>query len=129
MIASKTLDGAIAVTRFGLGAKPGELAEAANDPRGWLKAQITRDGAEQPQGSLPGSVQRVSDLVAYQGEIAPIRQQRKLAMTVGMVGQDQMADERVADDLKKERRAAIQPLLDGVRDEIFARTRLATSTA
>src|SRR5271168_4772954 len=106
MIASKTLDGAVAVTRFGLGAKPGELADATNDPRGWLKAQITRDGAEQPQGSLPDSVARVSDLIAYQGEIAPIRQQRKMAMTVGMVGQDQMADAHAADELKQERRTA-----------------------
>ena len=129
MIASKTLDGAIAVTRFGLGAKPGELAEATNDPRGWLKSQITSDGAEQPQGSLPSSVARVSDLITYQGEIAPLRQQRKAAMTVGMVGQDQAADVHVADELKQERRAALQPLLEGVRDEIFARTRLATATA
>ncbi|HTW34678.1 MAG TPA: DUF1800 family protein [Rhizomicrobium sp.] len=129
MIASKTLDGAIAVTRFGLGATPGELADAADDPRGWLKAQITRDGAEQPQGSLPGSVARVSDLIAYQGEIAPLRRQRKMAMTVGMVGQDEAADEHAADELKQERRAALQPLLEGVRDEIFARTRLATATA
>ncbi|HEY0801194.1 MAG TPA: DUF1800 domain-containing protein [Steroidobacteraceae bacterium] len=31
----------IAVLRFGLGAKPGDLAAAAGDPRGWLRAQIT----------------------------------------------------------------------------------------
>lgn len=129
MIASKTLDGAIAVTRFGLGAKPGELADATNDPRGWLKAQITRDGAEQPQGSLPGSVARVSDLVAYQGEVAPIRQQRKMATTVGMAGQDEAADTHAADELKQERRDFLKPLLEGVRDEIFARTRLATATS
>ncbi len=129
MIASKTLDGAIAVTRFGLGAKPGELADATNDPRGWLKAQITRDGAEQPQGSLPGSVARVSDLVAYQGEVAPIRQQRKMSMTVGMAGQDEAADTHAADELKQERRDFLKPLLEGVRDEIFARTRLATATS
>ena len=30
----------IAVLRFGLGAKPGDLAAAAADPRAWLKAQI-----------------------------------------------------------------------------------------
>jgi uncharacterized protein (DUF1800 family) len=30
----------IAVLRFGLGAKPGDLAAAAGDPRGWLAAQI-----------------------------------------------------------------------------------------
>ena len=128
MIASKTLDGAIAVTRFGLGARPGELAEAANDPRGWLKAQITRDGAEQPQGPLPGSVARVSDLVAYRDEIAPLRKARKQAPATTAMA-DQATDESTADQLKKERRTALQPLLEGVRDEIFARTRLATATA
>ena len=30
----------IAVLRFGLGARPGDFAEAAGDPRGWLKSQI-----------------------------------------------------------------------------------------
>ena len=30
----------IAVNRFGLGARPGELGEAASDPRGWLKSQL-----------------------------------------------------------------------------------------
>ncbi|MDP9007765.1 MAG: DUF1800 domain-containing protein [Pseudomonadota bacterium] len=30
----------IAVLRFGMGAKPGDLAAAAGDPRAWLKAQI-----------------------------------------------------------------------------------------
>jgi uncharacterized protein (DUF1800 family) len=30
----------IAVLRFGLGARPGDLAAAAGDPRGWLMAQI-----------------------------------------------------------------------------------------
>ena len=31
----------IAVLRFGLGARPGELREAAHDPRAWLRRQIT----------------------------------------------------------------------------------------
>ncbi|MGA8709384.1 MAG: DUF1800 domain-containing protein [Steroidobacteraceae bacterium] len=35
---------AIAANRFGLGARPGELAAAGADPRGWLKAQL-RGGA------------------------------------------------------------------------------------
>jgi len=33
-------DAFVACTRFGLGARPGELAEAAGDPRGWLLAQL-----------------------------------------------------------------------------------------
>jgi len=35
---------AIAANRFGLGARPGELATVGSDPRGWLKAQL-RGGA------------------------------------------------------------------------------------
>lgn len=35
----------IAANRFGFGARPGELAIIANDPRDWLKGQLTRDTA------------------------------------------------------------------------------------
>ena len=42
----KDLDAAIAATRFGLGAKAGEIAAASKDPRGYLKAQIRREGAD-----------------------------------------------------------------------------------
>ncbi len=47
-MADKALNGAIAVTRFGLGARPGEIADASNDPVGWLRAQIRREGADEP---------------------------------------------------------------------------------
>jgi uncharacterized protein (DUF1800 family) len=47
--------GAIAATRFGLGARPGEIVAAASDPRGWLKAQIRPDAAVIPEGDLPSS--------------------------------------------------------------------------
>ena len=47
-MADKALNGAIAVTRFGLGARPGEIDEASHDPVGWLIAQIRREGADQP---------------------------------------------------------------------------------
>jgi len=32
--------GLVATTRFGLGARPGEIAEAARDPRGWVLQQL-----------------------------------------------------------------------------------------
>lgn len=35
-----TREAFVAVTRFGLGPKPGELARAASDPRGWLTDQL-----------------------------------------------------------------------------------------
>ncbi|MCP5432640.1 MAG: DUF1800 domain-containing protein [Alphaproteobacteria bacterium] len=40
-------EAAIAANRFGLGSRPGDLAEIAGDPRGWLKAQLA------PETSLP----------------------------------------------------------------------------
>jgi len=42
------LDAAIALTRFGLGARPSELAVVGRDPQGWLAAQIRAEGADQP---------------------------------------------------------------------------------
>ncbi len=55
-MASKALNGAIAVTRFGLGARPGEIDDASHDPVGWLQAQIRREGADQPVTSpLPAT--------------------------------------------------------------------------
>ena len=46
------LDAAIAVTRFGLGARPGEIAAATGDPRGWLLRQV----GQAPQLAVgPGS--------------------------------------------------------------------------
>jgi uncharacterized protein (DUF1800 family) len=43
---------AIAVTRFGLGARPGEIDAARGDAQGFLKAQIRPQGADQPDGDL-----------------------------------------------------------------------------
>jgi uncharacterized protein (DUF1800 family) len=42
MVSVMSRDAAIAANRFGLGPRPGELAVAAADPRGWLGAQIER---------------------------------------------------------------------------------------
>src|SRR6185503_16494044 len=43
---------AIAAIRFGLGPKPGELAHATSDPRGWLAEQIRN--AEPASAALSG---------------------------------------------------------------------------
>ena len=47
------LDAVIAVNRFGLGARPGELAQAKSDPRGWLLTQI------KGERSVPESVAKL----------------------------------------------------------------------
>jgi uncharacterized protein (DUF1800 family) len=46
---NRDLDAALAVTRFGLGARPGEIDAAKSDPREFLRAQIRAAGADQPQ--------------------------------------------------------------------------------
>ena len=47
-MAATDLDAAIAASRFGLGARAGEIAAARSDPRGFLKAQVRRTGADTP---------------------------------------------------------------------------------
>jgi uncharacterized protein (DUF1800 family) len=65
--------GAIAATRFGLGARPGEINEAASDPRGWLKAQIRPEAGLIPQTDLLSSKQvfeaRVEGLLSRRGSM------------------------------------------------------------
>jgi uncharacterized protein (DUF1800 family) len=76
-LADQDLKAAIAVTRFGLGAKPGEIAQAARDPRGFLKGQIRRSGADQPLGQPGGqpstSAQRMAEFRDYQRERRELR--------------------------------------------------------
>ncbi|MHB8285338.1 MAG: DUF1800 domain-containing protein [Caulobacteraceae bacterium] len=67
------LKAAIAVTRFGLGARPGDLDAARGDPQGWLAAQISPAGADLPQapggGALPSAQQRYRDFLAYRAAV------------------------------------------------------------
>jgi uncharacterized protein (DUF1800 family) len=50
------VDAAIAANRFGLGARPGELARIAADPRGWLRGQLTPEPAlPAPLAALPST--------------------------------------------------------------------------
>jgi uncharacterized protein (DUF1800 family) len=65
-VADRDLEAAIAVTRFGLGARPGDIEAVRSDPRGWLQAQIRPEGADQPKGAAPlpsaaESLQQVGD--------------------------------------------------------------------
>jgi uncharacterized protein (DUF1800 family) len=54
----------IAVLRFGLGAKPGDLAMAAGDPKGWLRAQITGSVSLAVDTRLAPSAQIFAGLLA-----------------------------------------------------------------
>ena len=53
-----------ATFRFGLGPRPGELAQAAADPRGWLRAQLEGDPGPLPgEDALPASAAVVTAFV------------------------------------------------------------------
>ncbi len=53
--AIKASQAASAANRFGLGAKPGELAAANNDPRGWLHEQLRAASLPSVFAALPNS--------------------------------------------------------------------------
>jgi uncharacterized protein (DUF1800 family) len=57
-----TLEGALAANRFGLGAKPGEIEAASQDPKGWLAAQLRQDDSTQRFSTLESTATLVSDL-------------------------------------------------------------------
>ncbi len=65
----------IAVLRFGLGARPGELAAAAGDPRAWLMAQIK--GAVPRAGDTPlaASDQIFTELLAARDEFQEMKRE------------------------------------------------------
>jgi uncharacterized protein (DUF1800 family) len=60
------LGASIAVTRFGLGARPGEIDAARADPKGYLKAQIRLSGADQPVGAFQSSAAHFVAVREYQ---------------------------------------------------------------
>lgn len=106
----RDLDGAIAVTRFGLGARAGEIAEAARDPRGWLKAQVRREGAETFSTGGETSNQRLAEFREY-------RRQRLMAEQAGR-----------ADDGDDAVMKARQFVRDNTAGDILARVQLAAQT-
>ena len=73
----RDLEAAIAATRFGLGAKAGEIAAASKDPRGYLKAQIRREGAETFETEGETSTQRLAEFREYRRERAMADQSGK----------------------------------------------------
>lgn len=56
---------ALALTRLGLGARPGELAMVAGDPRGWLIGQVRPDGVPGPEGRFVASPERMEAFTAH----------------------------------------------------------------
>lgn len=104
---SNEMMAAIAATRFGLGARPGEIDAARGDPRDVLLAQIRVEGADQPQGG-EGSAQRLA-------QVSDFQMQKRDAKAMG----DPKAPP--VRDLQKE-------LRDQAGDDFLARARLGATT-
>jgi uncharacterized protein (DUF1800 family) len=109
---SNDMMAAIAATRFGLGARPGEIDAARNDPRGFLTAQIRSEGADQPQGG-EGSPQRLAEVADYQ------MQKRDAKAAQKEMGGDPKS--LPVKDLQKD-------LRDQAGDDFLARARLGATT-
>jgi uncharacterized protein (DUF1800 family) len=75
-LVDQDMKAAIAVTRFGLGAKPGEIAEARRDPQGYLSGQIRRSGADQPAGLSATSAQRMAEFREFRRDRKEARLER-----------------------------------------------------
>src|SRR5258706_670582 len=114
MTVSRGPKAAIAVTRFGLGARPGEIAEPMADPESFLTSQIRASGADQPQANPEGSAQRFGEFRDYQ--------QDKRA---GRQGGDPRTTPSPADPVKM----AARMLRDETGVDFQARMQLATQTA
>ncbi|MDZ4363716.1 DUF1800 domain-containing protein [Brevundimonas sp.] len=67
------LDAAIALTRFGLGAGPGDIADVSHDPRAWLDGQIRPQGTPLPPGTFISTAERTQQLLDYQSETTAAR--------------------------------------------------------
>jgi uncharacterized protein (DUF1800 family) len=107
-----TLEGAIAATRFGLGARPGEIEAASADPRGWLLAQL-----EAPAGG-PAAQSLLSSAEAYEQVGLFVEGRRGMRANAGDVG----------DDVVREALAELPNLRDLLVAEIAARTTFAAAT-
>lgn len=114
MVATPDLDAAIAVTRFGLGARPGEIAEAKRDPRGYLTAQIRPQGADQPQTNGETSAERIASFREYQQD----RREMKAGADDGQPAPETRDPVKIAQRMLREDTAT----------DFLGRTRLASET-
>lgn len=76
-----SLNAAIALTRFGMGAQPGEIDRVAANPREWMEAQVRGSGAPLPAGAFPSSTDQVQAFLAYRQDAQDGRTTRREAGT------------------------------------------------
>lgn len=72
---SKDLMAAIAATRFGLGARPGEIEAARSDPKGWLARQIVDGGADLGLPDNDLTARRIGELRNFRADRRDMKRQ------------------------------------------------------
>jgi len=129
-MSSPPQDAAIALTRFGLGARPGEIATVAPDPRGWLTGQIRPAGAPVPAGQFETTEQRVESWHAYQAEARDARQVRRESGQPAMqpVSMPQPEENPQAQAAFDARRRSRRNLVQDTAREFLARAKLGATT-
>ena len=124
MSSSADTDAAVALGRFGLGARPGEIDRIAGGPKDWLLSQIRPGGAPGPTGDFVDSAARMQQLLSYrqtaqQGRMAP-----PAASAPADAASADPGAERAREATQAERRALTQ---DTAR-EFLARARFGAAT-
>ncbi|HZZ30370.1 MAG TPA: DUF1800 family protein [Phenylobacterium sp.] len=133
-LVDQDMKAAIAVTRFGLGARPGEIDQARRDPQGFLKSQIRRSGADQPAGPSPTSAQRMAEFREYQRERREFRLQKVSDVGPPKPGgpATEAADPAMAAAVKSDTRDPVKVvgamLRKDISDDFAARIQLASAT-
>lgn len=130
-MSSPPQDAAIALTRLGLGARSGEIATVARDPRGWLAGQIRPDGAPIPTGEFETTDQRVESWHAYQAEARNARQVRREGGQPAMqpaAMQAQAEENPQAQAAFDARRRSRRNLVQDTAQEFLARAKLGATT-
>lgn len=120
----RELRAAIAATRFGLGARPGEIRTAASDPEGFLRSQIRPAGAEQPQANPETSAQRLLELREFQLDRRQTRNESPAMAELATPG----AAAAPVPDSRDPVRIAARLIRQGGGRDFVARAQLAAST-
>jgi uncharacterized protein (DUF1800 family) len=98
-----TIQAVIAANRFGLGAKPGDVAKIAPNPKGWLTAQLTPErDVPAPLAALPSTVDDMSAFFKWLRQIADKAQANGVdpyAIRPGAVGGGHGATRNAADNM------------------------------
>jgi uncharacterized protein (DUF1800 family) len=115
---------AIAANRFGLGARPGELALIGGDPRGWLRTQLSAPPPPLSASELRSSVQILADALHLRREIQAARKADALTNTAAKTDAGK-SDEAAANDVLQKLPQFLRPIYV---TEVTARFQQAVAT-